>query len=110
MVFLDLTNVNFVPLNDIANQVVHCEDSSAVDSVMIGGRMVLANRRFTTFDYDKLRRDVQASVDRLRAQNAATRAQMDAMATFVSRHCIGLAAEGYHVHRRLDAPEANQPA
>ncbi len=108
MVFLDLTNVNFVPLNDIANQVVHCEDSSAVDSVMIGGRMVLANRRFTTFDYDKLRRDVQSSVDRLRAENAATREQMDAMATFVSRHCIGLAAEGYHVHRRLDPPEATQ--
>jgi len=52
MVFLDLTNVNFVALNDIANQIVHCEDSSAVDSAMIGGRVVLASRQFTTFDYD----------------------------------------------------------
>ena len=52
------------------------------------------------------RRDVQASVERLRAENAATREQMDAMAKFVSQHCIGLAGEGYHVHRRLDAPDA----
>ena len=72
--------------------------------------MVLANRRFTTLDYDKLRRDVQASVDRLRAENVATREQMEAMASFVSRHCIGLAGEGYHVHRRLDAPDAAPPA
>ena len=47
----------------------------------------------TTFDYDKLRLDVQASVDRLRADNAATRQQMDAMAKFVSQHCVGLAGD-----------------
>jgi len=55
----------------------------------------------------RLQRDVQSSVDRIRAENAATREQMDAMATFVSRHCIGLAAEGYHVHRRLNSPAAS---
>jgi len=102
VVFLDLGNVNFVPLNDIPNQVVNCEDSSAVDSVMIGGRMVLAGRRFTRLDYDKLRRDVEAAVQRLRESNAPTRARMEAMAAYVSRHCVGLACKGYHVRRRLD--------
>ena len=52
--------------------------------------------------------NAQAELERLRAENAATREQMDAMATFVSRHCIGLAGEGYHVHRRLDAPDATR--
>jgi cytosine/adenosine deaminase-related metal-dependent hydrolase len=102
VVFLDLGNVNFVPLNDIPNQVVNCEDSSAVDSVMIGGRMVLAGRRFTRLDYDKLRRDVAAAVRRLKEANAPTRARMEAMAAYVSRHCVGLACKGYHVRRRLD--------
>ena len=46
LVFLDLANVNFLPLNDAANQIVNCEDSSAVHSVMIGGRMVLEERQF----------------------------------------------------------------
>ena len=110
IVFLDLTNVNYVPLNDVANQVVNCEDSSAVDSVMIGGRTVVANRRLMSINYDKLRQDVQAAADRLRNENAATREQMTAISTFVSRHCIGLVDEGYHVHRHLAGPIANKPA
>ncbi|MEE9209766.1 MAG: amidohydrolase family protein, partial [Kiloniellales bacterium] len=104
IVFLDLGNVNFVPLNDAANQVVNCEDSSAVHSVMIGGRMVLSGRRFTSFDYGGLRRDVALAVERLRARNAAPREHMEAMAAFVSRHCVGLTSQPYHVHRRLEPP------
>ena len=104
IVFLDLGNVNFVPLNDAANQVVNCEDSSAVHSVMIGGRMVLSGRRFTSFDYGGLRRDVALAVERLRARNAAPREHMEAMAAFVSRHCVGLTSQPYHVHRRLESP------
>ncbi|MEK6708988.1 MAG: amidohydrolase [Nitrospinota bacterium] len=103
--FLDLRNVNFVPLNDVANQIVNCEDGSAVDSVMIGGRMVLENRRFVTLDYEKLRRDAQAAAERLSRGNRETRQRLDAAAAFVSRHCVGLACEPYHVHRRLDAIE-----
>ncbi|NIR61041.1 MAG: amidohydrolase family protein, partial [Gammaproteobacteria bacterium] len=38
IVFLDLGHLNFVPLNDPANQIVNGEDGGAVDSVMIGGR------------------------------------------------------------------------
>ena len=108
IVFLDLTNISFVPLNDIANQIVNCEDSSAVDSVMIDGRMVLRGRRFVSLDFDRLRGDAQATVERLREQNAPARERMEAMAAFVSSHCVGLACEGYHVHRRLDAGPATQ--
>ena len=50
IVFLDLGNLNFVPFNDPTNQVVLTENGAAVDSVMIGGRMVLDRGRFTTFD------------------------------------------------------------
>jgi guanine deaminase len=102
IVFLDLGHLNFVPLNDAANQVVNCEDGSAVHSVMTGGRMVLANRRFTTMDVDRLRRAVQAAVERLRSANAPARARMEAMAAFVSRHCVGLACRPYPVRRRLE--------
>lgn len=102
IVFVDLTNVAFVPLNDAANQIVNCADGSAIDSVMIGGRMVLANRRFTALDFDGLRRDAQTMAETLREQNAQTHSHMEAMAEYVSHHCIGLACEGYHAHRRID--------
>ncbi len=106
VVFLDLSNVNFVPLNDAANQIVNCEDSSAVDSVMIGGRMVLAGRRFTEFDYDGLRARAQEAVERLATANTDIRHRMEAMEQFVSHHCIGLASRDYHVHRRVDGDRA----
>lgn len=90
MVLLNLSSVNYTPLNNAANQVVNCEDSSAVSEVMIGGRMVLRDRRFTMFDFDKLRDDVAAAVQRIQAANAGKRADFDAVAQFVSHHCVGL--------------------
>ena len=109
LVFLDLANVNFIPLNDAANQIVNCEDSSAVESVMIDGVMVLKGRRFAQFDYDALRQKIQAAAERLTVQNAPTRERMDAMAHYVSSHCVGLACQPYHVARRVDDKAGNQP-
>ncbi len=102
LVLLDLANVNFVPLNDAANQIVNCEDSSAVHSVMVGGRMVLENRRFTAFDYDALCRSAADTAARLGELNAPARARSEAMASFVSAHCVGLVCQPYHVQRRVD--------
>ena len=102
LVFLDLANVNFVPLNDAPNQILNCEDSSAVESVMIDGVMVLHERRFTQFDYDVLRRKIQAAAERLSVQNAPAQERMEAMAQYVSSHCVGLACQSYHVARRID--------
>ena len=72
IVFLDLAHVNYVPLNDPVNQVVHGEDGTGVESVMIGGRMVLKGRRMTTVDEAKLARDAEAAAERLAAVNADT--------------------------------------
>ena len=69
---------------------------------MIGGRMVLSGRRFTGFDYGALRRQVEDATARLRDFNAESRQRMEAMASFVSHHCVGLIREPYHVQRRLD--------
>lgn len=102
LLLLALASPNFVPLNDAANQIVNCEDSSAVDSVMVGGRMVLKGRRFTALDYDALRARAAAAVDRLRQANSETRARMDAMAPYVAQHCTGLVCRHYHVARRID--------
>lgn len=101
LVFLDLSNVNFVPFNDAANQIVNCEDSSAVSSVMTGGRMVLEHRRFTTFDFNRLRQKVAMSVERLTELNAAKKQHMEAIAPLVSAHCVGLACHHYHVNSAI---------
>lgn len=99
LVFLDLENVSLVPLNDAVRQIVQCEDSSSVSSVMIGGRFVLDGGAFTTFDYSALRRKAQATADRLSVLAQENRHLADEIEGVVVRHCVGLAREPYHVHR-----------
>ena len=99
VVFLDLANVNFVPLNDPVTQMVLCEDGSAVHSVMIGGRMVLEAGRFTTIDYGRLVADVEVAVERLRGLNADLKDLLVEMEDVVGTFCVGLARKPYHVHR-----------
>ncbi len=91
---------------DLVLRNVRLVDGDAV--VIADGRMVLQGRRFISIDFDRLRNDVQATVERLREKNAPAHERMEAMAAFVSSHCVGLACEGYHVHRRLDAGSRTQ--
>jgi 5-methylthioadenosine/S-adenosylhomocysteine deaminase len=105
IVMLDLDHPNWLPLNDPVNQLVHCEDGTAVDSVMIGGRLVVANRRVLTVDMARLRDRVAEARERLAAANVDNRKLYQALEPVVGSHCPGLAAAPYHVHRygaRLD--------
>src|SRR5712692_10853913 len=69
LVLLDLDHPNWMPFNDPVNQLVHCEDGTAVDSVIIGGRMVVENHKLLTVDLDRLRQRAAAAHDRLAAAN-----------------------------------------
>jgi 5-methylthioadenosine/S-adenosylhomocysteine deaminase len=93
LVFLDLTHVNYVPLNNLIHQVVHVEDGTAVRHVMVGGRMVVKNRNVLTVDVESLRQKSAAAAERLRAANAETRAIAERLAPLVGRFCNGLACK-----------------
>lgn len=107
IVFLDLGNINFVPLNDPVNQIVHTEDSSAVHSVMVDGVFVLRDRRFTRIDFDKLCRDAESARERLEAANADAREFASGLDSYISGFCVGLARQPYHVHRWATAVPAD---
>lgn len=99
LVLLDLDHPNWLPLNDPVNQLVHCEDGTAVDSVMIGGRMVVSGRRPVGVDLAALRTRAEAARERLAALNADNRRLYDALEPVVGSYCPGLARTPYHVHR-----------
>ena len=99
VVFLDLGHVNYVPLNDPVNQIVHGEDGTGVESVMIGGRMVLEGRRMVTVDEAKLARDAAAAAERLAAVTADTRAMMERLEAAVGRYAVAWSREDYHIER-----------
>jgi guanine deaminase len=100
IVFLDLGKPHYVPLNEPLNQVVYCEDGTGVDSVMVGGRMVLDHGRMTTVDEAKLRRDAERAVERLLGEaNAEMSERADRLAPNVGRHCLDLTRTAYPIER-----------
>ncbi|MCY3752700.1 MAG: amidohydrolase family protein, partial [Alphaproteobacteria bacterium] len=99
IVFLDLGQINYVPLNDPVNQIVHGEDGTGVESVMIGGRMVLEERRMVTVNEAKLARDAEAAAARLAEVNAGARAAAERLEGPVRRFSVALTREDYHIER-----------
>lgn len=99
IVFLRANHINYVPLNDAVNQVVFAENGSAVDSVMIGGRLVLHEGRLLTIDEDRLCREAQRACERLVEANAGSRDFAKKLEETVGLFCMGLCREPYHVHR-----------
>jgi guanine deaminase len=99
IVFLDLGHINWSPLNDAVNQLVHTEDSGAVESVMVGGEMVVEERRLTRVDLAKLSAEAEDARERLVALNADNKALYERLEDVVGAYCVGLAKGPYHVHR-----------
>ena len=66
---------------------------------MIGGRLVVDNRRVVTVDLDQLRDRVAAARERLAAANADNRRLYEALEPVVGSYCPGLARTPYHIHR-----------
>jgi cytosine/adenosine deaminase-related metal-dependent hydrolase len=60
MVLLDLNDTAYLPYNSAARQFVYTETGRSIDNVMIGGQMVMKDRRVTTIDEDALRREVES--------------------------------------------------
>jgi 5-methylthioadenosine/S-adenosylhomocysteine deaminase len=60
----------WVPVNDVVNQMVFAETGASVDTVLIDGRVVVANGVVKTFDVDALLREVRSMSGSLRKRNA----------------------------------------
>lgn len=98
IVLLDLNHINFLPLNDPTHQLVHTEDGSAVDSVIIDGRVVLWHGRFTDVDAASLRSRIEAAQDVLAQRAHDSRRLAEGLEAHVGQFCLGLARQSYPVH------------
>jgi 5-methylthioadenosine/S-adenosylhomocysteine deaminase len=99
IVFLDLHNVNWLPFNNAANQLVHTEDGAAVRSVMVGGRLVVEDRRVVGVDMAALARRVETARARLEEINVPNRQLFERVEQVVNTFCPGLAKMPYHIDR-----------
>jgi 5-methylthioadenosine/S-adenosylhomocysteine deaminase len=99
IVFLDLHHVNWIPMNDPVNQIVHTEDGSGVHSVMIGGRMIVENRTLLTVDLPKLAAQAAASQARRAKLTGDAKKLYERLESVVGTFCPGLAKQPLHIHR-----------
>lgn len=99
LVFLDLGHVNWIPLNDAVNALVHVEDATAVHSVMIGGRMVVEDRRLLTVDLERLAREAENARARLEQLNRDNHDLYLRLEPVVGTYCPGLAKTPHPLQR-----------
>jgi len=99
IVFLDLHHINWIPTNDPVNALVHTEDGTAVHSVMIGGRMVVEDRKLLTVDLARLAAKAEESRVRREKISAPAKKLYDRLEKVVGTFCPGLAKAPLHIHR-----------
>lgn len=99
VVMLDLTHINYIPLNEPLLHVVFVEDGTGVDSVMVGGRMRVAGGRLIDVDMVELAAEANTAAASLVKSNAAAKDFIAAFEPVVLDYCVGLARQPYHVQR-----------
>jgi adenine deaminase len=60
LVLIDLNDTAYLPYNSAARQLVYTEAGRGVASVIIDGRVVMAERKVMTIDEEALRREVES--------------------------------------------------
>jgi hypothetical protein len=100
-VLLDLTTINYLPLNDAVQQMVFAEEGRGVDTVLVGGKAVVRAGKPLLVDYETLRREVTDRNAQLKAANAGRRDSLAALEPYVKRFCVGLAGQSFPVQSHL---------
>ena len=95
IVFLRLDSPHFVPLRAPLIQMVFAETGSSVDTVMIGGRIVVHDGKLLTLDEGLLRRDAQEAASRLDAANDVALAGAKSVAKFEGMFCAAQGCTGH---------------
>jgi len=65
LVILDLDRPNMQPLNNPVAALAYSANGSEVETVMVGGKILMENRQFTTIDSDKVKHNISKICERI---------------------------------------------
>jgi cytosine/adenosine deaminase-related metal-dependent hydrolase len=84
VILLDMQDISFTPLNEVVNRVVYSQNGSAVDTVVINGQVVMADRRLTTIDEGAILDEIRSYEPQLRKAREAARPASERLFPIVS--------------------------
>ena len=87
------------PLNDAMAALVYSETGADVDTVLVGGRIVVRGGRVLTVDEERLRTRAQAAADRVRAANADAWRLAEQLSPYLAEACRAAVATPYPINR-----------
>src|SRR5262245_44038214 len=87
------------PLSPALGSLVYAETGNAVDTVMVGGRVVVREGRVLTIDERRLRASAQAAADSLRGRNPGAWQLAAEIGPYLSQACQVAVATPYPVNR-----------
>lgn len=99
IVFVDLKHINWIPHNNTINQLVHLEDGTAVEHVMVGGQFAVKHKQLQHIDLEVLRHKVTVAQSRIRENTAVNKALAAQLAKAVGGFCLCLSDSSYHINR-----------
>jgi 5-methylthioadenosine/S-adenosylhomocysteine deaminase len=104
IVLLRIDSPALRPMSEILGSLVYVETGVSVDTVLVGGRVVMRAGRVLGVDEDGLRARAQAAADRIRTQNATGFALAAEVAPYLSTACLAAAGTPYPVNRYASPP------
>src|SRR5262245_3514325 len=87
------------PLNDAVGSLVYAETGASVDTVLVGGRVIMQAGRVLTVDESSLRTRAQDAADRARARNAGAWQLAARLGPYIAEACRAAVAAPYPVNR-----------
>ena len=70
LIVLRMTGLDFTPLNDVARQLVYCENGGSVELVMVDGEVVVRDGRLTRIDEDAVLGEIRERIPAWLAEHA----------------------------------------
>ncbi len=93
LLVIDMETANFVPLHDIRNHLVYCENGSSITQVYVGGELVCEDGRLTKVDEKALLAELRAMMPEFVAYTKGVEAanrQLEPAFTKVVHRCYGM--------------------
>ncbi len=96
----------FRPLADPVNALVYAETGASVETVLVGGRVLLDRGRITTVDEERIYARAQEAADRQRQRSAPAWEMAARMAPHIASACRAAVAAPLPINRFAAPPPA----